>query len=82
MKWSMGIFWAVLAAYSSLKASSRERTELAVHDRAAVKTTTKDVAHDTETKNPSLEKTPPSVVQVDTAESLGLMQDGPQHQRT
>ena len=81
MKWSMGIFWATLAAYSSLKASDREWTQQAAREKTVAKTEAKDTAPETEIiHEPS--KNPPPIVQADTAESLGLMQDVSQHQRT
>jgi hypothetical protein len=81
MKWSMGIFWAVLAAYSSLKASDREWSQQTARDKEASKNGEKDmiIEHDV-MHEPS--KNPPAVVQADTAENLGLMQDSPQHQRS
>ncbi len=87
MKWGMGIFWATLAAYSSLKASQTEANARAKREMRGVpmiegdthalappnapKETELSAIVDSEKKSPE----PPTTVRADSANREGLLEN-------
>ena len=74
LRWSMGSFWAVLAAYSSLKASAMERGETIAESPTAEPAPEKK----TEPAIVPNAKAPLSLVEVETVKNHGQVQSVPQ----
>ncbi len=79
LKWSMGTFWAVLAAYSSLKASAIASGEVVKESaEKPVVTADKKIPEVNDAKI----KTPLSLIELDTLKDQGTVVSAPQLQRS
>lgn len=79
MKWSMGAFWALVAAYSSLKASAIARGEIVAESSAAV---TQPPSNIDEAPRATKVKSPLSMVEVETVKEHRKLQATPELERS